>query len=284
MYTFLRDLDRRWIFLLMGIVATVPILAGWRFPEDPSPMVRDVFHAIEDLPDGSRIFMAYDYDPASQGELHPMALAFTRHCALKGHKLYFFTLWPQGGPLIQQNIRLIERNFPDYEYGEDYVNLGYRSGQEGPIKVIVTDLRKSVAVDVNGTSLSEIPMTRDIRNIQQMDLIVNVSAGYPGTKEWVLYASTPYNIETVAGCTGVSAPYLYPYYPEQLAGILGAIKAAAEYEYTLIEEYPQLKDDPTAQEALRRMGPQLVAHVTLIVLIIVGNTIYFVGRSRGDVT
>jgi hypothetical protein len=278
MYEILRDLERRWIFLLMAVVVAVPILAGWRFPEKPSPMVVDVFDAVEDLPDGSRIFMAYDYDPASQGELHPMALAFTRHCALKGHKMYFFTLWPQGGPLVQQNLDLIRLDFPDYEYGEDYVDLGYRPGYEGPIKVIVTDLRKSVAVDVNGTSLDDIPMTRDVRNIQQMDLIVNVSAGYPGTKEWVLYASTPYRIRMVAGCTGVSAPYLYPYVPEQLAGILGAIKAAAE----LIEEYPQLSEDPRSQEALRRMGPQLVAHVTLILLIIVGNAIFFIGRSRGD--
>ena len=110
---------------------------------------------------------------------------------------------------------------------------------KGPIKVIVTDLRKSVAVDVNGTSLDDIPMTqRHQETFRHMDLIVNVSAGYPGTKEWVLYASTPYRIKTVAGCTGVSAPYLYPYVPEQLAGILGAIKAAAEYEQTLIDSLP----------------------------------------------
>ena len=32
--------------------------------------------------------------------------------------------------------------------------------------------------------------------------IVNVSAGFPGTKEWVQYASTPFGIDTVGGCTG----------------------------------------------------------------------------------
>ena len=282
MYEFLKTLDRRWIFLLILLAVAIPILRQWQFPEKPSPMVQSVFDAIENLPDGSDVWMAYDYDPGSQGELHPMALAFTRQCALKKHKMYFMTLWPQGPPMIQKNIDLLVREFPELEYGKDYVNLGYRPGQEGPIKLVVTDLRSTIAADVDGKSLDELPITADVKNIQNIDLIVNVSAGYPGTKEWVLYASTPYDIPTVAGCTGVQAPYLYPYVPQQLDGLLGAIKGAAEYEFLLLEAYPELRENPDTQEALRRMGPQLLAHLVIIALIIVGNIVYFVGRSRGD--
>ncbi|MCA9074935.1 MAG: hypothetical protein KDA93_07880 [Planctomycetaceae bacterium] len=282
MYQFLKTLDRRWIFLLILLAVAIPIYWGWQFPERPSPMVRSVFEAIENLPDGSHVWMAYDYDPGAQGELHPMAFAFTRQCALKHHKMYFMTLWPQGPPMIQENIDLLKREFPDLTYGEDYVNLGYRPGYEGPIKLAVTDLRSTIAADVDGTSLDDMPMTADVKNIQEMDLIINTSAGYPGTKEWVLYASTPYNIPTVAGCTGVQSPYLYPYVPRQLNGLLGAIKGAAEYEFLLLEAYPELRENPNAREALRRMGPQLLAHLVIIALIIVGNIVYFVGRSRGD--
>lgn len=283
MYEILRTLDRRWIFLLMLIVVAVPILRSWQFDERPSPLVESVFEAVERLPPGSRVWMAYDYDPGSQGELHPMGLAFARHCALRGHKMYFMTLWPQGTVMVQQCLDMLKADFPHLEYGEDYVNLGFSAGMEGPIKVIVTNLRKTITADVNGVSLDELPMTREIRNLQDVQLIVNVSAGYPGTKEWVLYASTPYHITTVAGCTGVQAPYLYPYVPEQLLGMLGAIKGAAEYEDLMLEAYPQLRDDPQAQEALRRMGPQLLAHLTLIGLIVVGNTIYFIQRRRGEI-
>lgn len=280
MFEFFRNLDRRWVFLAMLLAVAVPILAGARFPEDPSPLVRSVFEAIDNLPEGSRVLLALDYDPASEGELHPMAAAFTRQCALKNHKMYFMTLWPPGTVMVQKQLTMLEREFPDYEYGVDYVNLGFRPGYEGPIKLIVTDLKKAINADVHGTSLDQIPLTRDLKNIQQMDLIINVSAGYPGAKEWVLYASTPYGIPTVAGTTGVQSPLLMPYIPNQLTGMLGAIKAAAEYEQLLIDEYPQLKDNRQAQEALRRMGPQLVAHVFLIVLILLGNTIYFIERRR----
>ena len=36
----------------------------------------------------------------------------------------------------------------------------------------------------------------------------------------------------VAGVTGVQAPMLYPYIPEQIPGLLGAIKGAAGVGYT----------------------------------------------------
>ena len=283
MFEFLKTLDRRWIFLLMLIVVALPILGEWQFDERPSPMVKTVFDTVEQLPSGSPVFMAYDYDPGAQGELHPMGMAFARHCALKGHKMYFMTLWPQGSVMMQDCLDMLAEEYPDLVYGEDYVSFGFRAGYEGPIKVMVTNLRKSVSADVNGVSVDDIPMMQDIRNLQDMAVIINVSAGYPGTKEWVLYASTPYNITTVAGCTGVQAPYLYPYVPDQLLGLLGAIKGAAEYEDLLLDTYPELEKNPKSQEALRRMGPQLLAHLTLIGLIVVGNVIFFVQRSRGEV-
>ena len=281
MSEFFRNLDRRWIFLVMGLSIAIPMLMGVVFPEEPSQEVLDVFNAVEDLEDGSNILMAYDYDPASKGELEPMAAAFVRHCAEKKHKLYFITLWPAAIPMLQKNIEILNREYPEYTYGEHYVNLGFRPGNEGVIKVVVTDLKKLYGNDVAGTDLNELPMTVNVKNIQGMDLIVNVSAGTPGTKEWVQYAATPFDIKMVAGVTGVGYTPLVPYVPDQLAGVLGAIKAAAEYEEAVLQNYPELRTYPATQEGLRRMGPQLVAHMLIITLIIIGNIIFFMDRKRG---
>ena len=142
--------------------------------------------------------------------------------------------------MIDDSInRVIKTDFPDLVYGEDYVNLGFKPGNEGVIKVIVTDLKQLYSTDDRGTNLDQIPMCRDLVNIQSMDLVAEVSAGYPGVKEWVQYAATPYpdQIRLVAGCTGVGAPLLYPYIPEQLRGLLGAIKGAAEYEKLVVDRY-----------------------------------------------
>ena len=58
MFDILKNLDRRWIFLLMFVAVAVPVYFQLEFPEKPTKMVNDVFDAIEDLPEGSNVLMA----------------------------------------------------------------------------------------------------------------------------------------------------------------------------------------------------------------------------------
>jgi len=282
---FLVHLDRRWVFLLMALAVMIPIIWRMEFPEIPTPLVRTVFDRIESLPEGSRILLAFDYDPGSEPELQPMASAWTWHCAKKKHKLYFLALWPVGPQMIQATVdSVLKRDYPQMRYGEDYVNLGYKSGNEGVIKVVVSNLKELYTTDHFGTAINDIPLTRDLVNIRGMDLILNVSAGYPGTKEWIQYASTPYNIPIAGGCTGVQAPLLYPYIPNQMFGLLGAIKGAAEYEKALSDQYPEYARDaagkrrPEFTKGIERMGPQLIAHCVVLGLIVLGNVILALHR------
>lgn len=298
MYDFLKNLDRRWIFLMMFLSVSIPIIiigiTGQTFPEKPTQLAYSTFDAIDTLKQGDKVLLSFDFDPASEGELGPMATAFTYHCAAKGLKMYFMALWPVGPQMIDDAIdKVIKKDFYDEDnpdrsmlYGRDYVNLGFKSGNEGVIKVIVTDFRELYTTDSKGTPFDNIPMCKEITSVQDMDLVINISAGYAGTKEWVQYAVTPYpdEITLVAGCTGVQAPLLYPYIPEQLPGLLGAIKGAAEYEKLVFDKYYRDvgKEVPGRyQEGVRRMGPQLVAHLLMILLIIAGNYIFFAEKKRG---
>lgn len=283
MLDFLTTLDRRWVFLLMALAVGIPVYTRQTFPEAPTPMTRKIFDAVENLPPGSVIYLAYDYDPGSAPELAPMATAFLRHCCLKKHKMILATLWATGTPLLDQNIRnVIQREFPDagFEYGRDYVNLGYRPGNEVAIKAIATDIRKLYSTDINGTNLDALPLTKNFKNVLDADLILNISAGDPGAKQWVQYAGSLGDIDIGAGVTGVQAPQLYPYYPDQLIGLLAALKGAAEYEAALGEKYEQYAD-PTKNAAIQRMGPQLFAHLLMVSLIVLGNVVHFANRRRG---
>ena len=282
----LRTLDRRWIFLLLLWAVLIPIyfigVTGRTFPEVPSALAEATFEELERLNPGDPILLSFDYDPPSEGELGPMATAFVYHAANKKLRMYFMALWPLGAQMIDDTItKVITSDFPELVYGRDYVNLGFKSGQEGVIKVIVTNLRELYTTDSRGTAMQDIPMMEGITNIQQMKLIVNISAGYAGTKEWVQYAATPFPaLRLVAGATGVQAPLLYPYVPRQLPGLLGAIKGAAEYEKLVVDAYGGADPDPKYLEALRRMGPQLVAHLLIIALIIAANVVFLVDRRR----
>lgn len=275
-------LDRRIIFLVMTLAVTVPLLFTVQFEERPTPIVKHVFDAIEALEPGSRVLLSLDYDPSSIPELQPMTVGFVRHLASKGARIYFISLVPLGPNMIDDAIRkVLGPEFPAYAYGTDYVNLGYKPGNEGAIEVVKTQIKKLYSTDARGTNINEIPMTKEISNLKDFKLIVSVSTGYPGTKEWVQYGGDPAGIPIVAGLTAVQTPLNFPYYPRQILGILGGIKGAAEYEAAIKTGYPRFTDAATfAWDAQSRMGPQTFAHLTIIALIVLGNVTYFMERRR----
>jgi hypothetical protein len=280
----LGSLDRRWIFLSMGLSIALPILLQLRFPEVPGPMARATFDAIEAVPEGSRVLISFDYDPASAAELQPMANAMVHHCASKGHRIVFMALWPLGKQMADQTIDQVLLNFhPDLEYGTDYVQLGYQAGNEGVVKLMATNIPEQYKTDTSGTKLADLPLVGDLRNTSDFKLVASLSAGYPGAKEWVQFADSADKeaFTLVSGSTGVQVSQLLPYYPAQLEGMLVAVKGAAEYEMLVEEKYPVSKDAERIGQGRVRMGPQLVAHMLMIGLIVLGNLAMISGRARG---
>ena len=288
MVRLLRNLDRRLIFLIMGLAVAIPVLLRFEPPSDVSMMTRNVFNAVEELPDGSRVLLSFDFDPGSQGELLPMAMSFTRHLAEKKHKIYFMCLWPLGEPFIEDAMKLLQEEYPHLKYGTDYMSFGYKPGGEAVIKNSIVDWKTLFITDSRKQDLNEISLTANIKSAKQMNLLISISAGDPGTKQWIQYAATPAGLPMVSGCTGVQAPLFYPYIPDPLTGLLAAIKGAAGYEKIMSDRYPDLKTPEfvkarfSSTAAQQRMGPQFVAHLLMVALIVLGNIIFFVDRSRGN--
>jgi hypothetical protein len=193
------------------------------------------------------------------------------------------TLWATGQPQTLKTVnQVLQREFPDYRYGQDYVMLGYKPGNQGVIQVVVTDFRTLYQADTEGTSIDQVPMMRNVKGLKDMDLILNVSGGFPGLKEWVQFGADRTGVPIVGGVTAVQAPLLYPYYPRQLSGIMGGLKAAAEYESLLMEGYSKAYGTDRGRfAAIRRMGPQTLAHLVIILFLVVGNVAYFATRGSG---
>jgi len=279
----LNNLDRRWIFLAMGLSIAIPILLKLRFPEYPGPMARATFNAVEAVPEGSTVLLSFDYDPASAAELQPMASALVHHCAARKLKIVFMALWPLGKKQADGTIdRVLKEFHPGYQYGTDYVQLGFQSGNEGVIKLMATNVPEQYKTDSSGTALTSLPLVAGVKDLSAFKLVASISAGYPGAKEWVQYGNgaMPEAFSIVGGSTGVQVSQLLPYYPKQMEGMLVAVKGAAEYEMLVEQKYPVAKPEVIGQGRVR-MGPQLVAHLLMIALIVLGNLAMIAGRSRG---
>ena len=274
-----KEVERRIIFLFIFVAVAAPILFPITFKEKPSRVVRAVFDKIESLPPGSQVLISYDFDPAMAPEVQPMANAFTRHCLVKGHRVIFMCLFATGQSQLNVTFRdVLKPEFPEKINGIDYVNFGYKAGNEGVLNVIITDFKKMFPTDVNGVAYDDIEVMRGIKSAKDVDLVISVGGGRPGIKEWVLFIGDPGHVPIAAGVAAVVAPQLYPYYPKQLLGILGGVKGAAEYESALMEKYRRFETSDTP--GIKMMGPQTLAHLVIMAFILIGNLLFFLERRR----
>ena len=274
---FLRHIDRRIIFLLIAAAVCIPLILKPRFQDSPTPIVLSIFDTVERLPAETRVFLSFDYGPDTAPELDPMAKALVRHTMSKGHEVTFFTLFPEGvGQIKKITDNMLPVEFPGKTYGRDFVNLGYKAGQGGAINTMVVNFRTLVNADAEGTPLDMLPMTADVDEMVDYAIIISLTAGDPGMKEWIQFAGDIAGIPVMGGGTAVVAPELYPYYPQQLIGLMGGLKGASEYETALVARYPAFRN--ASMEATMRMGPQVVTHVLIVLLVLLGNVTYFINR------
>ena len=247
----------------------MPLLRPVGLPLKSSPPSRALYREFENLPRGSVVLMAFDYDPATDVELGPMSLAILKHCFRKGHKVVGLALWPQGAGLARASFSEAAKGF-SVEYGVDYVNLGFKAGGLVVIDSLGKSFDRSFPKDIDGRPIEELPLMRNIKTYADIDFVLGLSAGDPGLPFWIMIAQGRYGKKVGGGCTAVSAPMLYPYFPNQLVGLLGGMKGAAEYEL--------LVDAKGA--ATKGMDAQSIAHATIVLFVLIGNIFFFVSRRR----
>lgn len=262
-----KQIDRRWIFLLIFIGVALPLIFTIGLPLETTKNVQMVYDLVESMPKGSKALISFDYDPASMPELHPMAKALLKHCFDKDINLIFTAMWPMGVQMTEDIMAQLHDDYPHLKYGEDYVNLGFKAGGMITIQSMGKNFREIFPKDVNGNDIDELPIMDGINNFNNLGFVFSLSAGAPGIKEWVQIAHDAYGRPTSGGCTGVSAPAMLPYVnkQKQLTGLLAGLKAAAEYEILI----------KTPGTATSGMDAQSIAHLIIILFIAIGNINYW---------
>ena len=271
--TFLKigSIDRRWIFLNIAAVVIVPLIIPVGLPIRPTDTTKNVYDSIEKLPAGSNVLLSVEYSPSTRPENHPMPISILRHLFKNNHKVFITCLWPDGQFMAQDAINQVAKQEFNKTYGVDYVFLGFRPGNEAVVKGIVSNLRKLYTVDVYQKKIDEIPLMNGINNFKDFDFLFSSSAGFPGTIEWVQYASDPTGIPMASGVTSIQVNEVMPYVQAgQMVGVLAGMPGAAEYE-ALIDQ---------KGSATSGMDAQSVAHLVIVLFIILGNVSFFIERNR----
>ena len=264
-------IDRRWIFLVIGLAVLLPLFFPLGLPIRATNATQRVYDAVEEIEPNSKVLVSFEYGPSTKPEIHPMAIAILRHLFTNNQKVYVTCLWPDGQFMAEDALTEIAEEEYGLTYGEDYVLLGFRPGNEAVVKGLVSNIRKLYTTDARGTLVDQIPMMANVNKVKDFDFIFSASAGYPGTIEWVQYAADPTGVPMSTGTTSIQVNDVMPYVQSgQVKGILAGMPGAAEYE--------ALIGSPGIGTS--GMDAQSIAHLVIVLFIVFGNITYFIETRR----
>ncbi len=267
------NIDRRWIYLLVGICVTVPLIRPVGLPTSTTPYTQALFDYVDKIPpDGPAVLISFDFDPSTSPELQPMAQSILRHCFAKDINVMCLALYPTYIGMIDIALTSVKDDYGAVN-GEDYVFLPYVPGVTAVMLSIGENIRNTFGRDYYGVLIDSLPMMKHIRNYDDVALVVSIS-GSSLPQSWAVLVGTTYHVRVGVGTTAVSAAEYYSWLQTgQFVGMLGGLKGAAEYE-NLIEKEGYTKEG-FRKVASKGMDAQSFVHILMIVLIVVGNIAYF---------
>ena len=219
--------DRRWIFLIIGLSVLLPLFFPIGLPIRATDTTQRVYDTFDSLEPNSKVLLSCEYGPSTKPEIHPMVIAVLHQLFRNDHKVYVTCLWPDGQFLASEALREVAGDY-NKVYGEDYVILGYRPGSEAVIKGLVRDLRAIFSTDVKGTKVEEISMMNSIYKFEDFDFLFSASAGFPGSLEWMQYATDNTDVKMSTGTTSIMVNDIMPFVvSDQIQGILAGMPGAA---------------------------------------------------------
>jgi len=280
----LLKIDRRWIFFFVALSVTVPILVPLGLPISTTSATQMAFDFVEALEPGDVVLLSFDYGPSSAPENDPMAEGFMRHCLSRDLRVVVCVLYPLGALGLANNVvARIGHEFPNKVYGTDYVNLGYKDGDRAVMRRLGDSIADAFPTDVNGRPIADLPIFHGVRSIRQVKVVFTAATGLIG-EWWITLVHAQFGTPVIIGPTAVSAPKYYAYISSgQLAGMLGGMKGAAEYEQLIGKKYPVLGNYYKGTRlftAVKGMDAQTAIHFVIIVFILIGNVAFFASRLR----
>jgi len=270
----MENVDRRWIYTLLIAVIALALLKPVGLAITPSDQTKAAYNMIEKVPDGSTVWLGFEFSPGGIPELMGSATSVLRQGFRKNLKFVMGGIWEQSGNLAQQALNEVLPEFPDKKYGVDYINVGYKPGRDVLLQKFVVDAWAAFAgVDNYGKPLADFPIMANFKSAKDAKAMFIFCTGTPGENEYIKNVTDPLKIP-LASCTiSVSVPGVMPMLGSgQLTALVAGMKGSAEYEV--------LVNKPG--KAVAGMDAQSFAHVLIILFIVFGNVGYIVqGGKKG---
>ncbi len=256
--------SRHWVFLGLFVVITAAMLLQMPMTLRTSPETQRMFDYIDQLPKGSVLLVSFDHEASSLPEIRPIAEALLRHAFERDHKLIGLALLAEGTVI---GYRLMEQVAAEYgrEYGTDYIYLGFKPQFIAAILSMGESIPATFPADYLGSPYAVLPLARDVADYDNVAGVLSITDGSL-TTHWIEYGGARYNLRVLGGVTAAMVTTYDPYVSSgQMHAMIGGLRGAAEYEQ-LIE---------IRGGGLRGMLAQSTAHIYVLLMVVIGNVIYW---------
>jgi hypothetical protein len=281
------QLDRRIVYAAVAVSLIVPLWFQWRLPPAQMDAAQKFFDAVEGLqPDSGIVLIAFDWGPATKAENQPQTEVLIEHLMRRRMPFAMITNVPDAeafmSVLPEDVAKRLKKENPreKWEYGKDWVNLGYQPGWSIMVQKIATatDLQQALGTDARGTPISEIPCMRTVKTIKDVKLLAEFTGLVGAFDVWVQFFQTKeYRPPMAHGCTSITIPEAYIYLDSgQIVGLHEGIAGAAAYSEMLSKQNEKRGPD----SAIVTNTALAVAHVVIILLIIMGNVGMLLARRK----
>lgn len=274
-----KNIDRRVIYLLVILALSIPIVSGYTLKPTELKVATRIFDAIEKLEvrPGQIVFVAMDFGPNTKAENESQAEVLIEHLMRRRIPFAAFSLYVQAQRFLDavpsRVAARLQKEFPGerWEYGQDWVNLGYRAGTDIFVQAIpkADNLVEYFKKDANGNNLNEIPAFKSVRTFEDIVLLAQFT-GLVGMLDIYIqfFQKAGYVPPIMHGCTSITIPEAYNFLDSgQIKGLFEGLAGAAWYSELLKEKAPQREPDSAAL-----MNTALgIGHLLIILLVILGN-------------
>jgi hypothetical protein len=174
------------------------------------------------------------------------------------------TTLPDGAGFVDEVPKRVA-NEMGKKYGVDYCVLGFK--QANMVQRLSQDFPGTAETDKNGTPIKEIPMLKEVKDVHQISMVVEMTGMVGGLELWLsLFMTQDYRPKFAHGCTAIAYPEANVYINSgQIVGLMNGMAGAAQYENLLGIE----------REASKGMMVHVFFHSYIILLILLGNIAYF---------
>jgi len=265
----IQNIDTRIIHTLIIVLILIPLIKPIGLPVQISRGTQMAYDRIDQLKSGDTVLYVFDLAASIEAEIYPTAIAWLHHLMGRGVRVVTVAVYTVEGPMYAD--RAFDTLGPQYgyEYGKDFVNLGYAAGFETAAAAIGRDIRSVYPEDFYGTPITSLDLMNEIEDINDFDLLL-MSANW-GPDIWVRQLVTLYNVPMVHNCTGIVAPGAQAYLSAgQIQGLVGALSGGAEYEVLL--------GKPGAAAAA--MDAQSTTHGLTVLLVVLANIAFYASRGK----